>query len=396
MRRLLTIKGVILLAAVAALLVVSGLYANHRFFEVYLNASANLVVSGDAIQIFSGDSVTPVESGDSLDFGTTAVDFFGRGPVPVRGPFIIKNLSNGPVRVEITGDMRDGVVPLFGPSTTDLKPAPDNAFTLAAPGITGDTLMGYLGLKFGDLEAGQKSTTIIFRATEKEDAASTPTHEVVVPNAQTNVEGNINNCFPFTNCTENRRYQQVYSSEDIDGSGIVHMIAFRPDVTSGVPFTADGVSLEIRLSHTTRSPDGLSSVFADNVGADETVVLDTTNLTLSSAKANCGEAGPCDFDIVIDLNDAFRFNGTDNLLLDVRMRIGASDAGFFDAHNANGDSVSRVFAGLTSTSGSTDSLGLVTKFFFKDFVQSTSAVSSPADSTAIPDTGGPPPEGSSQ
>jgi len=98
MRRLLTIKGAIALAVVVALMTTAGLYANHRFFEV--NASANLVVSGDAIEILSGDGVTPVNSGDSLDSGTAAVDF-------------------------------------FGPTKTDLKPAPDNAFTLrrqAPPG----------------------------------------------------------------------------------------------------------------------------------------------------------------------------------------------------------------------------------------------------------------------
>ena len=168
MRRLPTIKGAIALAAIVALVVAAGLNANQRFFDVGLNASVNLVVSGDAIQIFSGDGVTPVNSGDSLDFGTAAVDFFGRGPTPVRGPFIIKNVSNGSVRVIVTGDMRDGIVPLFGTSQTDLKPAPDNAFTLATPSDTGDHTMGYLGLKFGDLKVGQKSTTIIFRATDSQ------------------------------------------------------------------------------------------------------------------------------------------------------------------------------------------------------------------------------------
>ena len=115
MRRLLTIKGAIVLAAFVALMATAGLYANHRFFEVNVNASVNLVVSGDAIQVFSGDGVTPVNSGDSLDFGTAAVDFFGRGPVPVRGPFIIKNVSNGPVRVLITGDRGAASSPSSGP-----------------------------------------------------------------------------------------------------------------------------------------------------------------------------------------------------------------------------------------------------------------------------------------
>src|SRR5262249_19683532 len=36
----------------------------------------------------------------------------------------------------------------------------------------------------------------------------------------------------------------------------------------------------------------------------------------------------------------------------------------FDAAPAAGDSVSRVFGGVSSTTGGTDSLGLVTEFFF--------------------------------
>ena len=128
-----------------------------------------LTVTGDPIQVLSADGVTPINSGDSLDFGTASVDFFGRGPVPVRGPFFLKNLSNGPVQVVVTGDLRDDIVPLFGSTIEDLKPAPGNAFTLAAPGTTGDTLRGFLGLKFLAPTAGSKQTTIIFRATATGD-----------------------------------------------------------------------------------------------------------------------------------------------------------------------------------------------------------------------------------
>ena len=54
-------------------------------------------------------------------------------------------------------------MPLFGPTTGDLKPAPDNAFILQA---TGDARIGHLGLRFLELSTGPKSTTITFRATE--------------------------------------------------------------------------------------------------------------------------------------------------------------------------------------------------------------------------------------
>ena len=167
MRRVLTLKGIIALAAVAVLMAGAAAYATHLPpFDVSVTGNVTLLTTGDAIQILSGDGVTPIESGDTLDFGTAQVDFLGRGPVPVRGPFTVKNLSNGPVQVMVMGDFRDDIVPLWGPTPGDLKPLPDNAFTLAAPGMTGDTMTGYLGLSFLAPSSGSKSTTIIFRATE--------------------------------------------------------------------------------------------------------------------------------------------------------------------------------------------------------------------------------------
>ena len=787
MKHLLTLKGVIIGVVVVTLLAGGVIFGSHVAFDVNVTGNVTLTVTGDPIQILSADGVTPINSGDALDFGTASVDFFGRGPVPVRGPFFVKNLSNGPVQVVVTGDLRDDIVPLFGPTIEELKPALGNAFTLAAPGLTGDTVRGFLGLRFLDPTAGSKQTTIIFRTTAitgdagptpiqppsgmvawwpgdgnasdivgsnhgalngatfaagqvdqafnvdgiddfvevpdsanlditesiavdawinqrsrspevapivskwndlgfnnrsyhlvlqgsslrwdvsrsglfgpsqsatvfssvgvplnmwvhvagtfdsatqvlrvyvngveagsavapssnifssneplligagdiggnvrdffdglideveifnraltgdeiraifeagsagkrkpagiappagmvswwpgdgnasdildgnhgiltgdfsagmvgqgfsldgtgdfvlvadnpnlnitgdmtvdlwakrtvfnrfvgmvvkgaagsiggidvpsvinlefsssnrleafferdngsnvrlvgpivtdinfhhyayvrggdhhklfmdgdvvasgdftgspgdtsglpltigalrhapdptgfvqyfggvidevevfnralsdaeiraifeagsagKRKPASAPTH-VVVPNAQTAAEGNQGNIFPFNipgfNNTSAMRYQQVYASGDIGGAGIVDKIAFRPDFNSGVAFSANGVSVDIRLSHVPFSPDGLSATFSNNVGPDETVVLDTNSLSYSSDKANCGVAGPCDFDVIIDLNDVFTFNGTDNLLLDIRIRTAdaSTNAGFFE------------------------------------------------------------------
>ena len=122
----------------------------------------------------------------------------------------------------------------------------------------------------------------------KRKPASAPIHEVVVPNAQTDAEGNSSNRFPF-NTDSAMRYQQVYASGDIGGTGIIDKIAFRPEAfDAGVAFSATGVSVDIRLSHTPVSADGLRATFANNVGLDETVVLDTNSLSYSSDKANCG------------------------------------------------------------------------------------------------------------
>ena len=132
---------------VVTLLAGGVIYGTHVAFDVNVTGNVTLTVTGDPIQILSADGVTPINSGDALDFGTAPVDFFGRGPVPIRGPFFVKNLSNGPVQVVVTGDLRGDIVPLFGPTIEELKPAPGNAFTLAAPGVTGDTVRGFLGLR---------------------------------------------------------------------------------------------------------------------------------------------------------------------------------------------------------------------------------------------------------
>ena len=159
------------------LLAVATLYAAQQIFDVNIKTTVQLGISAeDPLQILSGDGQTPIESGDTISFGNVDVDFWGTGPVPMRKVFV-KNTSNTPEHVVVTGDLNDGVLPLFGLTEDNLKPWPDNGFDLAASGDTGDTVMGWLGLKFLDLTAGGKSTTIIFRATAiMGDAGPDPIH----------------------------------------------------------------------------------------------------------------------------------------------------------------------------------------------------------------------------
>ena len=588
MKRLLTTKGIGIMAAVALILAVGAAYvAAQGVFDKNVTASWSVQISGDAIQVYEADGTTVV---NAIDFGTSFTDFFGNIPQPTH-KVVVKNLSATAVQVFVTGDGGDGIIPLFGPTTGDLKPQPDNLFLLQPQGQTGDMTMGLVGLNLPQLVSGSKTTTIIFRATEvgagiqpptgmvgwwpgdgntidvvggnagvlsgnasftggmvgqafsfdgtgdsvfvghdpsldlnqftfdawvkpgrlpegifqaiitkninprppslwlsedkvqvwfgpgstlratsvtgltldtwhhlaatydgsdvkiyidgaldisvpvavtpatntqplrfavardgvgasfqglideveifnralsaaevraifdagsagKVKPAFVPTHKVVVPNAQTDAEGNADTSFPLNIVSVGlsaQRYQQVYASGDIGGTGIIDKIAFRPDANLGVAFTAEGVSIDIRLSHTPSGPDSLSSTYANNVGPDETVVLDTDSLAYSSAKANCGPSGPCDFDIIIDLNDVFTFNGTDNLLLDIRLRTGDANAnGFFDLEFSIGDGVGRVFnntSNLTASNGTAQSAGIVTKFFLRNFTPSPSSVS---------------------
>ena len=83
------------------------------------------------------------------------------------------------------------------------------------------------------------------------------------------------------------------------------------------------MDVEVRLCHTTAAPNAMSLTFADNLGGDVTLVYDGF-LTLSSA------GNPAVFDVVIDVNDTFAYNGSSNLLVDVKIFTVAT-AGILDA-----------------------------------------------------------------
>src|SRR3954447_7383336 len=68
------------------------------------------------------------------------------------------------------------------------------------------------------------------------------------------------------------RVQEVYGAVHFPTGGLVITeLRFRPDYYYGFAFTNTVTTLQVRLSTTTAEPERLSSVFAQNVGADETV-----------------------------------------------------------------------------------------------------------------------------
>jgi hypothetical protein len=119
--------------------------------------------------------------------------------------------------------------------------------------------------------------------------------------------------------------------------------------------------VEIRLSTTSAAPDGLSTTFAENVGADDTTVFDRGRLILSQ-----------DFGgiyIPVTLARPFLYEPTaGNLLLDVRLYSLGRTPYFpppaFDAEWTLGDSVSGVFSTNVNspTASGMDTVGLVTRF----------------------------------
>jgi hypothetical protein len=197
--------------------------------------------------------------------------------------------------------------------------------------------------------------------------AITPT--VVVPNGNAMVEGNSNNGYPFDlgqTGLSSQRYQQVYAASQFSGipsgGGLITQIIFRPDAFSGGAFTSTLPDMQIDLSTTSAPDDGLSTTYANNVGADDTVVFARGPLTLSSAFTGPPN-GPKDFDIIITLTTPFFYNPANgNLLMDVR-NFGGGSTTFFDAAFTTGDGSSRVFnSDVNSGTGSTDTEALITGF----------------------------------
>jgi hypothetical protein len=196
---------------------------------------------------------------------------------------------------------------------------------------------------------------------------------ITVPNQLATQEGNSNNAIPFTFSSRN---QQVYANtafSPIVGPELITEILFRPDAQFGAAFSATIPNIMINLSTTQFAPDGLSPVFANNVGPNNTVVY-SGPLTLSSMFTG-PPGGPKNFDINITLQSPFLYDPSQgNLLLDVK-DFTNNAIPVFDAENVVGDSISRIwndsnvnadigFFGNGNPDDFSNSLGLITQFVF--------------------------------
>lgn len=159
---------------------------------------------------------------------------------------------------------------------------------------------------------------------------------IEAPNGVSAVEGDSASCGVFTeDCLapgETARTQQVIAASVFGGqSGTIGGLVLRQDCTGG-QLEGVGPALQIRLSHTSAAPGALSPVFDDNMGSDEMLVMDVPEFPVYSEAlpADPSASCPLGFDIFLDVDDRFQYNGTDNLLLDVRI-IGESRTIVLDA-----------------------------------------------------------------
>lgn len=187
---------------------------------------------------------------------------------------------------------------------------------------------------------------------------------IVVPNNLSSAEGNTSNFGPFFDTSV--RYQQVYSASQFPSTGplSITQIAFRPDasVTSSSLFLFFN-SVRIDLSTTSSTPGALSTVFANNVGADNMTVFNSPVFVTSSVAGPA--AGPKNFTVIFNVSPFTYDPSLGNLLLDMRaVESGGGISAPFDAQ-LNSPFTAHVDAsGVGSTSGSVLPIGVVTQFQF--------------------------------
>ncbi len=243
------------------------------------------------------------------------------------------------------------------------------------------TIEDFFGLTHIGGAAGRPAITDIFQT-----VSAGP---LVVPTGLTSVQGDTGNLFPLFS-QQPIRYQQVYDKSQFGGTRqTINSIAFRAH-SPGIAFSGTIPQLQVSLSTTAKAPDGLSSIFADNAGADNTQVFSGP---LTVAVNNSSTPGAVNsFDIVITFTTPFLYDPSrGNLLVDIRNLQGGTEVPpldqEIDATNALGDSVSRVYnygdanataAGQTGSTPEKDTVGLVTQF-------GTTAVPAPSPSpTPVP------------
>ncbi len=192
---------------------------------------------------------------------------------------------------------------------------------------------------------------------------------VVVPNNRASIDGTSGSGLPFAN-RASVRSQQVYDASQFsainEDGGWIKWISFRIDGECRHSFGTDVASLQINLSTTSKVPDGLSSIFAENVGTDDIIVFGPGSVSLVEG---CSPGtSPEPFGMLIRFTTPFYYNPDNgNLLMDVRNYSGGTDpgmdTGLIDGELTAGDSISQVDAtDVNASSGIVFSFGLVTRF----------------------------------
>jgi len=185
---------------------------------------------------------------------------------------------------------------------------------------------------------------------------------VVVPNAQATNDGNASATTPTgAALVRSMRIFDASQFAALSGPSFLTQFAWRPDRILGQS-GPHSVNLRIYASTTTRSVAGLSMTFADNLGADNTLVF---NGTLNWTTGNLpGPGNTRQFDIVFPCTTPFLYDpAAGNLLLDTQL----SDDGQSQSITLDTEMGNPTAKEIVNTTSST----AVTATFVAPFVQVT-------------------------
>lgn len=201
-------------------------------------------------------------------------------------------------------------------------------------------------------------------------SSATSSHAAVIV-APHNNDSNIVSVFgPFSqfsspNQVSSMRYQEVYAADEFSelshGGGFITGVGCR--IISGSRQGGIIPNLQIDLSTTARTPDALSTSFAENVGADNRSVIGARSVWIQD---NTPE-DPTGFGVFIQFDSPFFYDpARGNLLMDVR-NIEAPpfvfSAGNFEGVKASGDSISSLVASdVAAKTGNVGTSGMTTAF----------------------------------
>ena len=184
---------------------------------------------------------------------------------------------------------------------------------------------------------------------------------IVVPNAQATNDGNGSGTTVSGGPTSVRAMRIFDASQfaALSGPSLLTQFAWRPDRILGQSGPRS-VNLRIYASTTTRSVAGLSMTFADNLGADNTLVF---NGTLNWTTGNLpGPGNTRQFDIVFPCTTPFLYDpAAGNLLLDTQL---SGNGQSITLDTVEGNPTAREIVNTTSSNG-------VTADFVAPFVQVT-------------------------
>ena len=229
--------------------------------------------------------------------------------------------------------------------------------------------------------------------------------DVIVPNDRALVEGDWGNGFPFS-YSSSAHYQQVYDASQFmvlgTNGGSINYIGFRYHGnynTASMTYN----SMVVRLSTTLKPVDNLSSIFAENLGADAGIVFSGRYVLGVTPPPADHQLHPWPFPMFIFFNTPFQYNpAAGNLLLDIQWTYASLYGGTGppdpDSVQTSDDSVSRVYAEniyqtYIPTNGTANTYGLVTMFGVSPVVPPTVRINSAGISgtnLVISGTGGAP------